>query len=183
MKITLLFQNLNQWHSLHEKEHTSIEKQLQQITRFFIALHSPLLVLVVPVEEEVQLDEVGEEQSELPDELDPVEPTPEPPLSFLLFPNIDSSTSPSMPSQFSALWMEIKSCVWSKCSKKSPAMPTKPILEKCEAYLDKLVVCLANDSSFALGGTEHHVIVQGVIHHRKTWNYVSPIQTKFIHFW
>ena len=47
-------------------------------------------------------------------------------------------------------------------------MPTKPILEKCEAYLDKLVVCLANDSSFALGGTEHHVIVQGVIHHRKT---------------
>ena len=81
-------------------------------------MHSPLLVLVVPVEEEVPLDEVGEEQSEFPDELDPVEPPPEPPLSFLLFPNIDSSTSPSIPSQFSALWMEIKSCVWSKCSKK-----------------------------------------------------------------
>ena len=62
-------------------------------------MHSPLLVLVVPVEEEVPLDEVGEEQSEL----DPVEPPPEPPLSFLLFPNIDSSTSPSIPSQFSAL--------------------------------------------------------------------------------
>ena len=55
------------------------------------------------MEEEVPLDEVGEEQSEFPDELDPVEPRPEPPLSFLLFPNIDSSTSPSMPSQFSAL--------------------------------------------------------------------------------
>ena len=69
----------------------------------FRAMHSPLLVLVVPVEEEVPLDEVGEEQSEFPDELDPVEPPPEPPLSFLLFPNIDSSTSPSIPSQFSAL--------------------------------------------------------------------------------
>lgn len=54
-------------------------------------------------------------------------------LSALL--NMDNSESPSMPSQFSALWIAIKS--WISCASVLPTMPPLPLLGPNTVWLYK----------------------------------------------